>query len=307
MVPIRDSCPIRKPRQSWTLEWSGAIATGATIDLVVSASTNTTSGVDLSAAYAVDNNVAPVVSESFGQCELFLGTDGNAFQNSIREQAAAQGITFINSAGDEGSARCDPVNGPPPQPAEHGLAVSGLASSPYGVAVGGTDFLNFGSNFTPGASPYWSTTNSTHQASVNGYVPESAWNSTCVNSVFVILGYGATPEAACSNPAALDWVETIAGGGGKSSCISSDGTDRTTCSGGYPKPIWQTGPTFPADGVRSIPDISFFSSSGFYGQLFIFFARRIRFRVARHAPLAALTQIFLPAVARPSPPLHSRA
>src|SRR5262249_31999308 len=41
------------------VEWSGAIAKGATIDLVVSASTNSSAGVDLSAEYIIDNNVAP--------------------------------------------------------------------------------------------------------------------------------------------------------------------------------------------------------------------------------------------------------
>src|SRR5215472_866553 len=44
------------------VEWSGAVAKGATIDLVASATTNSTAGVDLSALYIVDNNLAPVMS-----------------------------------------------------------------------------------------------------------------------------------------------------------------------------------------------------------------------------------------------------
>jgi subtilase family serine protease len=85
------------------VEWSGAVAKGATIKLVVTAPTNATEGVDLSAVYAVENNVAPIISESFGECELFLGNAGNSFQSAIRQQAAAQGITFINSACDSWS------------------------------------------------------------------------------------------------------------------------------------------------------------------------------------------------------------
>ena len=75
------------------VEWSGAVAKGATIDFVVSESTETTAGIDLSALYIIDNNLAPVMSESYGGCEAGLGTGGNQFYNTLWEQAAAQGIT----------------------------------------------------------------------------------------------------------------------------------------------------------------------------------------------------------------------
>ena len=253
------------------VEWSGAVAKGATIKLIVTAPTNSTSGVDLSAVYAVENNVAPVISESFGECELFLGNAGNIFQSSIRQQAAAQGITYINSGGDEGSARCDPSNGNPPNPATHGLAVSGLASSPYGVAVGGTDFLNFGSTYNLNvASPYWNSANDPqHQASALGYVPETTWNDTCTNIAFVFLKAGATPEASCNNSQLANTVDTIAGGGGKSSCTTSDSTNPSSCSVGYPKPVWQVAPGVPQDGVRDIPDVSLFAGNGFMDSAYI--------------------------------------
>src|SRR5437899_10642147 len=59
------------------VEWSGAVAKGATIKLVVSQSTETTDGVDLSALYIVDHNLAPAMSESYGQCEFNMGAAGN--------------------------------------------------------------------------------------------------------------------------------------------------------------------------------------------------------------------------------------
>jgi subtilase family serine protease len=252
------------------VEWAGAVAKGATIKYVPSASTNTTAGIDLSALYIIENNLAPILSESLGECELFLGTAGNTYESGIREQAAAQGITFINSSGDEGSARCDGNQGTTPHPATHGLAVSGLASTPFEVAVGGTDFLNFGPNFTVGIpSPYWSASNNTHQGSALGYIPENTWNSSCTNNVFVILGYGSTAEASCNNSRALNWVETVAAGGGKSSCTASDGANVPTCSGGYAKPSWQSGPGVPNDGARDIPDVSFFASPGFNDSFYI--------------------------------------
>ena len=74
---------------------------------MIAEDTEATSGTDLAAEYIVDNNLAPVMSESFSECEAFLGTDGNYFEATLWEQAAAQGITVIVSAGDSGSAGCD--------------------------------------------------------------------------------------------------------------------------------------------------------------------------------------------------------
>src|SRR5208283_1314557 len=88
------------------VEWSGAVAPGATIDLVVSQDPATiqlgigTFGTDLSANYIVQNNLAPIMSESFGSCEANLTSNGVTFYNVIWEQAAAQGITVILAAGD---------------------------------------------------------------------------------------------------------------------------------------------------------------------------------------------------------------
>src|SRR5579859_1837768 len=125
------------------VEWSGAVAKGATVDLVASVSTNSTAGVDLSALYIVDNNLAPVMSESYGACELAMGTAGNLFYSQLWQQAAAQGISVFISSGDSGAATCDRYHGSIPQPAQGGLAVNGIASTPFNVAVGGTDFNDF--------------------------------------------------------------------------------------------------------------------------------------------------------------------
>jgi len=65
-------------------QWSGAVAPGATINFVTSQSTESTDGVDLSALYIVDNNLAPVMSESYGQCELGLGAGGGPGDQRIR-------------------------------------------------------------------------------------------------------------------------------------------------------------------------------------------------------------------------------
>ena len=117
--------------------------------------TGATAGVDLSALYIIDNNLAGVMSESYGACEPALGTVGNAFYNAMWEQAAAQGITVLVSTGDNGSAGCDDPNSV--DFASNGLAVSGFASTPFNVAVGGTDFSY---TVASPSSVYWNTTNS---------------------------------------------------------------------------------------------------------------------------------------------------
>jgi hypothetical protein len=250
-------------------EWSGAIAPGAKIIFITSASTNTDSGADLSALYAVDNDVSPVLSVSFGLCELFLGTTGNQFHSALWEQAAAEGITVVVATGDSGSAGCDFFSGFSPQPAQFGLAVSGWASTPFNVAVGGTDFLNFGPSFNVNSpSPYWNTSNSTHGLSAKGYVPESTWNSTCTDQGFasLSLGFESSAEARCNDPALASLVATNGGSGGRSNCTTSDGVDVPTCSIGYPRPSWQA---IANDTVRDLPDVSLFASDGFWGSFYI--------------------------------------
>jgi hypothetical protein len=252
------------------VEWAGAVAPGAKIEFITSASTNTAAGVDLSAFYAVDNNVAPVLSVSFGACELFLESAGNQFHSALWEQAAAQGITVAVATGDSGSAVCDRFTGTTPEPAQLGLAVSGLASTPFNVAVGGTDFLNFGPSFVVNSpSPYWNSTNNpgAHQSSAMGYIPESTWDSSCTNQGFPFLRWENTPEGRCNDSLLHDLVDTEGGSGGKSNCISASGFVPSDCSGGYARPAWQT--TALNDNARDLPDVSFFASDGFWGSFYI--------------------------------------
>src|SRR6266851_5340307 len=223
------------------VQWSGAVAPGATVKLVVSAGTPASSGIDLSALYIVEHNLADVMSESYGECEKNLGTAGNAFYNALWEQAAAQGITVVVSSGDAGSAGCDDFNNQ--TTATHGLAVSGLSGTPFNVSVGGTDFNQYNRQTT-----YWNTTNdSVTGTSAKGYIPEFPWNENC--SQLGLTGCGATaPDGS---------VNLVAGSGGASSV--------------YPKPTWQMGVAgVPSDNHRDQPDVSLFASPGFEGSGYLF-------------------------------------
>jgi hypothetical protein len=209
------------------VEWASATAPGAAVELVASQSTPATGGWDLSALYLVDNNLAAVMSMSYGTCEQALGAGGNAFYNGLWEQAAAQGITVMVSSGDGGAAGCD--NFDTETTATMGLAVNGYASTPFNVAVGGT-------MFNDGSGTYWSTTESStpgpHTTAL-GYIPEVVWNQSGLDG-----GTG-----------------IIASGGGVSSCVTFNASG--ACVSGYPQPSWQAnifGNLSPL--VRNVPDVS---------------------------------------------------
>ncbi len=155
------------------VEWSGAVAPMATVKFVVSESTNSTDGVDLSSQYIVSNNVAPVLSVSFGSCEAAMGSAEMSFYNNLWQQAAAQGITALVAAGDSGAAGCD---SPDESTATYGQAINGLCSSTYSMCVGGTEFDENG-NY----GAYWSATNNASYASALSYIPEVVWNESGSN------------------------------------------------------------------------------------------------------------------------------
>ena len=233
-----------EPEADIDTQWSGAAAPGATIDFVTSATTETEQGVDLSALYIIDNNLASIMSESYGQCELALGQGGVDFYGAIWEQAAAQGISVMVSTGDTGAAGCD--SGPD---AQYGLNVSGLASTPWNAAIGGTDFNQYNK-----WSTYWNTTNAavTQQSVKTGtYIPETTWDNSCTNPLFVTQGWGANTEAVCNNS---ELNAQFAGGSGGESIA-------------WLKPTWQT--STPNDNSRDLPDVSLFASNGFLGTFYI--------------------------------------
>ncbi len=151
------------------LQWAGAVAPGATIKFVTSASTASTDGIDLSAQYAVSNNVADIITLSYGLCEADLGTASANFYNSLWQQAAAQGQSVFVSSGDSGAADCDAGS----TTATRGKAVNGLCTSPYSTCVGGTQFDD-----TANPSQYWSASNASNLGSALSYIPEKVWNES---------------------------------------------------------------------------------------------------------------------------------
>ena len=155
------------------LEWSGAVARNATILYVYS------TDVFSSLQYAVDQNLAPVISMSYGSCESADAGVIGAYR-TIAQQAASQGISWVNSSGDSGAADCDSDTS---AQATHGKAVLFPASIPEVTAAGGTEF-------NEGNGVYWSATNSGNEGSATGYIPEMAWNDTSINGTLTATGGG---------------------------------------------------------------------------------------------------------------------
>jgi subtilase family serine protease len=254
------------------IEWATAAAPDATIALAACASTRTTWGGLIALANLINSAAPPnVISISYGECEALNGASLNAAFRALYQQAVTQGISVFVAAGDEGAAGCDSgASG-----ATHGIGVSGWASTPYNVAVGGTDFADTygGTNAT-----YWNSTNDSNFGSAISYIPEIPWNDSCASSLLASAlgypsGYGSGGLCGSADARRYSLLQVAAASGGPSGCASgapnSSGIVGGTCQG-YAKPDWQTGVSGnPGDGVRDIPDVSLFAGTGIWGHYYV--------------------------------------
>jgi subtilase family serine protease len=253
-------------------EWASAAAPSATITLASCANTLTTFG-GLIAMVNLLNSASPppIVSVSYGECEAFNGAASNAAYSAVYQQAVAEGVSVFVASGDEGAASCDANV----RKATHGIGISGFASTPYNVAVGGTDF---GDTFSNTTSVFWNTTNTPTFGSAKFYIPEIPWNDSCASSLIAIFeGFASTVGTGgfCNSAAGkANFLTTAAGSGGPSGCATGTASISGVVSGscaGQAKPVWQAGvPGIPPDGVRDIPDVSLFAANGVWGHYYPF-------------------------------------
>ena len=205
------------------IQWSGAVAPNAAIIFAYSTNALTTS-----LQYLVNQNVASVISISYGDCEAnFLSGDLTTVEGYLA-QANAQGQTVTAAAGDVGAADCDGTAQNPVSIATHGLAVDYPASSVYVTAMGGTEFTgDNAANVTNNAAAitqYWNGSSDPNDASASAfsYIPEVAWNDIAAAAANVATGGGVSKQ--------------------------------------FTKPAWQTGNGVPLDGQRDVPDLALTSS-----------------------------------------------
>lgn len=258
------------------LEWSGAVARGAQIIYVNSSDTFT------SFRYAIDNQVAPVISLSYGFCEFddnfVLSSSGQPLGDEAElQKASSEGITFVNSSGDSGAAECD-FGGSTgtltsTNLATQGPAVSYPASSPQVTSVGGTAIPL--ANFT---GQYWGTNNGTDGGTALSYIPEQAWNDDAEIAEYCQQNASSTFCTQGGTIKVSGWVPIIDGataqqdigisstGGGASNCAIQT-SNNSACVSGFPKPSWQT-VTISGQSTRLSPDVSFLASPNFPGYIF---------------------------------------
>jgi hypothetical protein len=279
-----------EPEADLDVQWAGVTAPAATIDFVSCKTTSSTAGIDLAASYVV-NSLSSTVSSmslSYGVCETELTGTGSlgiyqadSYYNKLWEQAAAQGQTAVVSSGDSGSEGCDQnVDvGTTASTETHGTQVSGMESTPYNVSAGGTDFSDTFNNLN---STYWKgdTTTAPYESALS-YVPETPWGSYCANPLTLADFNNAGEDSGYSLPELCQslhtsnavYTDVVGGSGGPSNCAT--GTPATaglvggSCAG-YAKPSWQSAYGVPADGVRDVPDLSFFASSGWWSHYLVY-------------------------------------
>ncbi len=254
-------------------EWASAAAPGAAIVLASCEGTSATPGLLIAVDNIVNAGKPPeIISISYGSCEAANGAALNRAYALAYQQAVAEGISVFVSAGDAGPAACDRHKHHPP-PAKYGLAVNGLASTRWNVAVGGTDF---GDTYTGSNALYWQATNGGGYGSARSYVPEIPWNSTCGSALLAgyLTGSPLTDGARgfCNKAEGAPYVRVGAGGGGQSGCATGKAAIPNVVSGscaGYTKPVWQRGVGNPSDGVRDLPDVALFAAPGVWGHRYV--------------------------------------
>jgi subtilase family serine protease len=252
-------------------EWASAAAPSAAIEVASCSDTNTTFGGLIALQNLINASSTPpaIVSISYGECEAYNGASANAAYSSAYQQAVAEGVSVFVSSGDEGAASCDAGG----SNATHGIGVSGFASTPYNVAMGGTDF---GDTYANTNNTYWNTSNGSTYGSALSYIPEIPWNDSCASTLIATYeGYGATYGSSgfCNSGSGENFLTVVSGSGGPSGCAtgtpSTSGVVSGTCQG-FAKPSWQSIVGNPSDGVRDIPDLSLFAANGVWGHWYVF-------------------------------------
>jgi uncharacterized protein (TIGR03437 family) len=159
------------PEADLDLEFSGAVARNATL-LFVNASPNYgVGGAYESLYYAVEQNLAPVIGISYGDCELQTPISLAQTLQSWAKQANAQGQTIFAPSGDSGAADCFVAGDQSTSDGNISISVDTPGSIPEVTSVGGTEF-------NEGSGNYWNSNNGSGEASARSYIPEMAWNDS---------------------------------------------------------------------------------------------------------------------------------
>ncbi len=239
-------------------EWANAVAPSAHLVYMSCDDTSVGDGFTTALTALIDNNISDVISSSYGNSEAVISASDFATDDALASQAAAQGQSFIDAAGDAGSADADQNT---TTTAVHGFNVDQYAGHPLVTAVGGTDFSDLYDANQSGKpqSTYWGATNSQFYGDALGYLPETPWNNSCASSLLAVnAGYSNGADFCAAGPSTGYVNGSVVGGGGGFSAH-------------YAQPAYQPG-TLGLSATatkRAVPDIAFFAASGVWGHSLI--------------------------------------
>jgi subtilase family serine protease len=130
----------------WDLDTQDIVGISGGVKALYLYDTPTLSDADLTADFnkAVSDNIVKIINVSIGGCETGAEVSGAAEDDSIFQQAVAQGQTFSISTGDSGADECG----------DGGITPSWPANSRYVVAVSGTGLFTSGTT-TWGGEVVW--------------------------------------------------------------------------------------------------------------------------------------------------------
>jgi subtilase family serine protease len=157
-------------------------------------------------AAMIGQDKVQVISNSWGECEALEGSGDARAENTLLEEAATQGQTFVSAAGDTGSVDC--WSPPPGGNVNNSLAVDDPASQPFALSVGGTSLNPIG---PPPTESVWNDDNPSFNYSrfgvqqgaggggISSLWAMPSWQAGAPTSLNVVNG--ASSAAPCAAPA----------------------------------------------------------------------------------------------------------
>jgi subtilase family serine protease len=169
------------------IEDVAGLAPGATIDVYQAPDSGGTDTYDLYHAIIDAKKPDPVVSTSWGLCELYSDSSLITMEQALFEQAATQGQTVLAAAGDSGSTDCLRDGGADAS----SLAVDDPASQPYVVGVGGT-------SISPASETVWNDSGTSSGAGGGGLSARCMPSYQYATAIPGLISKYSLPDASCT-------------------------------------------------------------------------------------------------------------
>ena len=155
---------------TYDVEQVMANAPGASI--LVYEGSNTDQGLLDVYSRMVNDDKASVISTSWGLCEALNDPSLMSAENTLFQQAAAQGQTVLAASGDSGSEDCYPVD------RDQTLGVDDPASQPYVTGVGGTSLTST----SPRSETVWNSGGGATGGGISSIWPMPMWQWAVASS-----------------------------------------------------------------------------------------------------------------------------